>query len=203
MLLPRFNGSSEEERKMMLTSVTRIQSIANDLLKQKKASQEARREVRVLLSDLLLKIKELQNEKKIQGQNFYLLNQSSENPESQPRLMADADSLLRIFSNFINNSFEAMPGDREPKIGIELVACPTPGKIRFIVRDNGNGIPESILKKLGKQEISYGKATSTQSGTGIGVYSAAQEIKTWGGTLEIQSTPGQGTVMIIDLAYES
>jgi CheY-like chemotaxis protein len=42
--------------------------------------------------------------------------------------------------------------------------------------------------------------TKTEIGTGLGLYTAYQTIESFGGTIEIESEPGVGTVFIITLA---
>ncbi|MEQ1666122.1 MAG: ATP-binding protein, partial [Bdellovibrionales bacterium] len=66
------------------------------------------------------------------------------------------------------------------------------------VSDNGKGIPPEVLKKLGSENISYGK-TGSASGSGIGVYHAKKIIESLGGKFNVLSNLGQGTQVDIIL----
>jgi len=61
--------------------------------------------------------------------------------------------------------------------------------------DNGKGIPEDTLLKI-KQGIIE---SSKKEGQGIGISSAVQNIRSWGGSYDIQSKLGEGTTFIIKL----
>lgn len=96
-----------------------------------------------------------------------------------------------IMSNLINNAIEAIAG--KGKITIDLAH--EKQNVLITISDNGPGIPEPILKKLGEVEISYGK----EDGNGLGVKSAFSLIKKANGSLRFDSTLGQGTKVLISL----
>ncbi len=60
------------------------------------------------------------------------------------------------------------------------------------------GIPQSILSKLGTQEISYGK-NAAGSGNGLGVIHAKKTIESFGGEFKIESSADVGTTIKICL----
>lgn len=94
--------------------------------------------------------------------------------------------LSRVLSNLINNSVEAI-GDAG-KIVISLDS--TEHQIVISCVDNGRGIPPSILSKLGMSGITYGKKGT---GNGLGIPHAKNAMESYGGRLEIESVPNQGT----------
>ena len=67
--------------------------------------------------------------------------------------------------------------------------------IILTVSDNGKGIPPAILAKLGQRGETHGKA----GGSGLGLFHARTTAVSWGGSLVITSTPGQGTTVTIKL----
>jgi signal transduction histidine kinase len=71
--------------------------------------------------------------------------------------------------------------------------------IEIRVIDNGNGIPESIKDKIFQP---FFTTKPTGQGTGLGL-SLAYDIVTkgHGGTLEVSSTLGFGSALIINLPY--
>ena len=108
----------------------------------------------------------------------------------------------RVLLNLINNAFYAVA--EKAKQGIEGYA-PTvivstkklENAIEICVQDNGNGIPESIKDKIFQP---FFTTKPTGQGTGLGL-SLAYDIvaKGHGGTLEVDSTEGEGTEFIIQL----
>jgi signal transduction histidine kinase len=118
--------------------------------------------------------------------------------------------LKRVISNLINNSVEAFDnfngvitvGVRKGPDSKNPNHADSRAEIEIFVNDNGKGIPADIIEKLGAQNLSYGKESSKQSGTGLGLLHAKQSIESMGGVLKIESTLGQGTTvrLILPLA---
>jgi signal transduction histidine kinase len=107
----------------------------------------------------------------------------------------DEKELARAISNLINNAAEALEGIAD---GIVTLALRPSGAkdIGTIVSDNGKGIPDEVLAKLGKERASAGKEGSV-SGSGIGVLHAARAIEAMGGKFQIQSRVGVRTNITI------
>ncbi|TGV28071.1 histidine kinase, partial [Mesorhizobium sp. M00.F.Ca.ET.186.01.1.1] len=62
------------------------------------------------------------------------------------------------------------------------------------VTDQGHGIPEELLPRLG--ELFY---STKETGTGLGLLVSSKIIRDHGGTLEITSKLGKGTTVMITL----
>ncbi len=99
--------------------------------------------------------------------------------------------LRRIVSNLVNNAVEAF--EKGGRVAVELSRLD--GHVLLKVSDNGKGIPAGILAKLGQKGETHGKA----GGTGLGLYHARTTVEGWGGSLKIDSKPGAGTVVTIEL----
>lgn len=105
----------------------------------------------------------------------------------------DKVELGRILSNLINNGIEAARlVDRMPFI--KIMANKVGDKLEIKIQDNGSGIADQVLKKLGNDEI-----TTKANGNGIGFKSASEIIKSWGGVLEVEETSENGTKIRIIL----
>jgi len=113
----------------------------------------------------------------------------------------------RVLLNLINNAFYAVA--ERAKLGIEgyepLVSVRTRLRLRsatedvieISVKDNGNGIPESIKDKIFQP---FFTTKPTGQGTGLGL-SLAYDIVTkgHGGSLEVESTPNLGSRFVMIL----
>lgn len=109
--------------------------------------------------------------------------------------VGNSTSFKRIISNILNNSFEARPV-RIP-LHIELNVSESKEYIYIMISDNGNGIPEEIVKQLGSKKISYRK--EHLGGSGSGIYSAKCELLAWNGDLKIESQTSKGTKVYLKI----
>jgi signal transduction histidine kinase len=114
-------------------------------------------------------------------------------PADLPRFESDHGKLQQIFLNLVNNAFAAMSDGGS----LEIRACLEPDKgIVVTVKDDGCGIPEADMERIFEPFFSTKKE---KGGTGLGLsitYGLVQEI---GGTIQVQSELGRGTVFTITL----
>lgn len=104
--------------------------------------------------------------------------------------------LYPMTCNFINNAIEAT----EPYSGqIDLEAVVVNNTLVLNIKDNGKGIPDNILKQLGKKEISFGKDQLSASGNGLAIFNARSDLNALNGSLEIESELGVFTIVKIKL----
>jgi signal transduction histidine kinase len=107
----------------------------------------------------------------------------------------EPDMLRNIVANLVQNSIEA---SRE-KPEIRLVLRASKNFNFLIVSDKGEGIPDSILGKIGLVPISHKPAIHENSGSGQGLYGAFRTIRSWGGEVKVSSKSGRGTQVVIAL----
>lgn len=106
-------------------------------------------------------------------------------------VLADEDHLLQILLNLALNALQATPAD-----GLVTLRCLRQGdQVAIEVRDTGSGIPPEILGEV--FEPFY---TTKPSGTGLGLSISRRLAQLNGGTLELESAPGQGTTARLLLA---
>lgn len=110
----------------------------------------------------------------------------------------DSQEFQRVISNLINNSVEALL-DAKGEVTVSIRGYTN--TILVVVFDNGKGIPQQLLAKLGEVGVSYGKE-GTESGSGLGLAHAKKAIESFGGKFEIQSRVGEGTMVNITLTRE-
>ena len=67
-------------------------------------------------------------------------------------------------------------------------------KVVAVVRDNGNGMPESVKEKIFEPFFTTKEVTK---GTGLGLSISYGIIKDYEGTIEVESMPGSGTIFTI------
>ncbi|WP_302867452.1 ATP-binding protein [Mucilaginibacter sp. L3T2-6] len=113
-------------------------------------------------------------------------------PEAPFFINADRDQLLRCFNNLLKNAIEAAPGDRISVIAINHMI--THKNILLTIKDNGNGIPESLREKIFEPNF-----TTKSSGTGLGLAFVKNSIENAGGKVWFETTEGQGTTFYFSL----
>lgn len=97
----------------------------------------------------------------------------------------DAGSLLRTLSNLVQNAVEASPAGASILIATRAAS----ESVSLVVADSGRGIPEDLLPRLGREELSHGK----DNGNGLGLSEARRLMDHGGGQLLISSKVGVGT----------
>ena len=105
---------------------------------------------------------------------------------------ADRKQLMRVFTNLLNNSIQAI-GERTPgKIDITLTNENARYKIR--IEDNGTGIMPEQASKIFQPNF-----TTKSGGMGLGLAIVRSIILSAGGEIDFESHPGVKTIFYIYL----
>ncbi len=112
-----------------------------------------------------------------------------------PPFRVERHKVLQILINIIGNAKYAL--DEGPQANRRLVLRiePAEGAVRFVVNDNGIGIPPENLSRI----FSHG-FTTRKEGHGFGMHSSALAAQELGGTLKAQSDgPGKGATFTLEI----
>jgi signal transduction histidine kinase len=107
----------------------------------------------------------------------------------------------RVLLNLMNNAFYAVQ-DKKKKSGDEyepavFISTKSDGKnVAITIRDNGNGIPESLLDKIFQP---FFTTKPTGEGTGLGLSLSYDIIKSHDGEIKVNTEKGQYTAFTIIL----
>jgi signal transduction histidine kinase len=113
---------------------------------------------------------------------------SLEVAETDVVVSTDPVTLIRMVSNLVSNAVKYTDAG-----GITVSASENDGRVRIDVADTGPGMePDEIGSIL--QSYTRGTASDGTDGTGIGLSSVQSHARALGLALEVQSTPGQGSV---------
>jgi signal transduction histidine kinase len=110
----------------------------------------------------------------------------------------DADRIRHVVINLIDNAAQAlseMPGGGPMRIAVKSALADD--ALELSVEDTGPGIPPENMARI------FEPLFSTKSfGTGLGLATVKQIVGQHGGTIEVDSTVGQGTCFTIRLPHE-
>jgi two-component system sensor histidine kinase KdpD len=108
-----------------------------------------------------------------------------------PALIADAAQLERVFANLIENALR-YSGDQPVRVSVRQVGA------RVVVRvtDHGPGIPDSEQERV-FEAFYRGNDASRSPGSGLGLAIAKGFVEANGGTIAVESLPGQGTSLVV------
>lgn len=113
-------------------------------------------------------------------------------PPTPVYVNGDRDRLRQVFLNIIDNA--AKYGQSGGKIDLSLAEEEGQAVVR--IRDYGQGIPAEELPLVKEK---FFKGSSRQRGAGIGLAVCDEIVALHGGSLDIESTYGEGTTVIIRL----
>lgn len=187
----------EQTRIILRAASQRIQDIANNLLLSNKLKEsgvdyDKNKSVHLLSSA----IEEVISEKRISMRDHLNIEISLNFLSYGLFAEVSITEFKSMLSNLLNNSLEAL-ASKEGRIVISLKDVQD--NIVITIEDNGRGISEDVLKRIGEQGGSYGKENDPKSGFGLGLSHAKRNIDLWNGAFAIKSLSGKGTEVTITL----
>ena len=141
-------------------------------------------QIRDVLKDLLLLARETADRQKVQ-----LIDSLS---AKIPPLNLDRQRIHEALLNLVNNAFQAMPQGGRLEVGVRN--HPSSKRVIIQIADTGEGIPEEDLGKIFDYYF-----TTKEEGMGLGLPLAHKIIQDHGGTIDVESVAGQGTIFRITL----
>lgn len=121
-------------------------------------------------------------------------------PEEGCPILVDATRIQGAISNLINNAIKYSPGGGTVHISL----TDSSDTITFQVSDQGIGIPAEELERIFEPGYRVrSKETERIEGTGIGLAIVRTVIDKHGGTIFVNSTPGQGSTFGFTLPRKS
>lgn len=208
ILIPTLSGIPEEKKIIITESLSRINDMASALLKRGKELQKTAGEIKCKIekpTSVAETLNILVLEKQVQHQDKpYTRIKLECNNHFSVFLQVDPFAFKRVVSNIIENAIEAIesvyvPNKKgEVKIEILKLIHENSNNIYISVKDNGRGIEPENLFRVGEQGFTFGKG---KNGNGIGIFSSKEWLAENSGTLEIKSSMGIGTEVIVSLPF--
>ena len=188
---------SETEQELLETAqedVQRLRDLVNDLLDLSKIEsgkidiEQADVDPAKLVEKAIELLKIQSDEKEIEVTSDIAANIA--------RVNADANKVTWVLTNLIANAL------RYAKSKIEVTARPHGTWISIAVIDDGPGIDPAYQSKIFDKFVQV-KTEKDSGGTGLGLAICKEMIKAHGGTIWVESTPGQGSKFAFTLPVAS
>jgi putative PEP-CTERM system histidine kinase len=107
-------------------------------------------------------------------------------------VLAEESRLISVIEHVIRNAQDASPGSHP----VVLALTRQGDRAVIEVRDRGAGMTAEFIRTHLFRPFS---STKGSKGMGIGAYQVLEYVRSLGGDVEVQSTPGQGTTFLIKL----
>jgi PAS domain S-box-containing protein len=183
--LNKWENGADEINDLLLSELARIETITSEMLTLGKPQAVAlhRTNLRELVENTLELLSPQANMQNIQ---FNLCVE-----DSSFFITGEKNQLKQVLLNILKNAIEAMPDGGNIHINLRKGEN---GECVLSVQDEGCGIPEELLPRLGEPFYSL-----KEKGTGLGLMICNKIIKQHNGSITYQSKAQQGTLVEITL----
>jgi signal transduction histidine kinase len=113
-----------------------------------------------------------------------------------PPFVGNRSAMGQVFLNLLINAAQAIPGGRAATNRVVLTTTATGGEVTIEIRDTGQGIPGHVLPHIFDP---FYTTKPVGEGTGLGLSVSSRIVAECGGRIEVESTPGQGTLVRVVL----
>jgi len=104
----------------------------------------------------------------------------------------DENQLKQLFINLYKNAIDAMPKGGK----VSVLTKKTNHNVQIIVKDDGEGIPPSVLKRIGEPFL-----TTKEKGNGLGLMISYKIVENHNGSMSVDSQQGIGSTFTITLPF--
>ena len=147
-------------------------------------------------------LREVESAMRIQAERKRLTLLLDLEKASDFNLVGDAFRLRQILYNLIGNAIK-FTAKGYVKITLKTTEDETDVRCTFEIMDTGIGIREEDLKKIFNQfEQASSFIARNFGGTGLGLTIVKSLVEAQGGTLNVTSQPGQGSMFQVDIRFE-
>lgn len=105
-------------------------------------------------------------------------------------VLADPDQVVEILANLLSNAYASMPAGGTVRVG----AGADRGAVLLVVEDDGEGMDEAVRARVFEPFF-----TTRARGTGLGLAIVQRLVEEQGGTIAVESAPGQGARFLVRL----
>ena len=116
----------------------------------------------------------------------------------------DPEKIKQVVLNLLSNAIDFTPD--KGKIELTTKKVMENGKreaVQIEIKDNGHGIPQSIINRIFDPYFTTRHKSSMHNGTGLGLFIAHKNMQDHGGTIEVKSKVNKGTIFTLSFPNTS
>jgi signal transduction histidine kinase/DNA-binding NarL/FixJ family response regulator len=125
-------------------------------------------------------------------------------PQDKASFTNDREKLLRIIRNLLGNAFKFSKAAEANRVGLALALDTTRKQLEIQVSDQGIGIApdhhEAIFQEFFQVQS---HARRAYEGTGLGLAMVRKIVSLMGGTIQLDSAPGEGSVFTVRIPSQA
>ncbi|WP_287152520.1 PAS domain-containing sensor histidine kinase [Candidatus Solincola tengchongensis] len=182
-------GRPEAERECLeaiARGARRMSELINSLLQYAQAGHAELEELTVDSEEVLLEVlMDLEEEIQRKGASVRICDRL-------PVVRAEAVKLRQVFFNLIGNALKHMGEVEDPRV--EIGAQDRGDMAVFRVSDNGVGIPSALQEQIFEPFKHF--SMDGTPGLGIGLSTVKRAVRSWGGRIWVESSPGEGATFL-------
>jgi signal transduction histidine kinase len=127
------------------------------------------------------------------SENVHMVTSTSPEP---PPTLGHREHVQRVLSNLLENALKYSPDGGT----VEVSAGPVDDRVRYTVRDEGIGVPETERERIFEKFTRLDpQMTRGISGTGLGLYICRQLVEQMGGRIWAEDNHGKGSTFSFEL----
>jgi NtrC-family two-component system sensor histidine kinase KinB len=190
---------SQEEQKLLQAAhedIQRLKSLVNDLLTLSKI-ESGKIDMEFEPVSISVLFDKVVLEMKIQAENKSI-ELSYEAPENLLKIKADAHKIAWVLTNLVANALKFTEAGGYIRLSAEQL-----GSLAYIsVKDNGAGIPIEYQSKIFDKFV-HVENQEEHYGSGLGLAICREIVHAHGGTIWVDSAPGEGSTFTFTIPLET
>lgn len=116
-------------------------------------------------------------------------------PAALPLVRADSVVLRRILDNLVSNAVDSLDGKQgSVTLGAQVMGEGVERRVRFTVTDTGRGMTRQQLDRAFDDFY-----TTKPTGTGLGLSVVRRLLTDLGGSIKVETAPGQGSTFTVEI----
>jgi NtrC-family two-component system sensor histidine kinase KinB len=189
---------NQEEKKLLEATheeIQRLKSLVNDLLTLSRI-ESGKIEVEFGQVSIVTLFEKIASDMKVQADSKSI-GLSFQVPDGFPNVKADAQKIALVLTNLIANALKFTAAGGSVRLAAEQA-----GSLVYIsVRDNGEGIPYEYQSRIFDKFVKV-RDQEDHRGSGLGLAICREIVHAHGGTIWVDSTPGEGSTFTFTLPVE-
>jgi signal transduction histidine kinase len=165
-----------------------------DLVKKRESNFELNN-LHDLIDKMILLISPQSNAKKIEVSRRFDPNIG--------QVWMDSEKMKEVVLNLLSNAAEFTPeGGKIEFVTTHSIEKGKPATICIEIKDNGPGIPQSMIDNVFDPYFTTKHRSSMHNGTGLGLFIAYQNMQDHNGNIEVKSKVNEGSVFTLTLPVD-